>query len=378
MVFHMWRIALKTLVADRGKLLTALIGVVFSIVLVNVQGGLFIGLIRKASLLVENVGADVWVGHKHMHNVDFPQDIPALWLDRVRSAPGVSEAQPYLIGFTNMVLPSGGFESVVVIGADSATLFGSAWNLREGTVAALRSTDGVIVDECDDTKLESPRLGDVREIGGRKTRIVGKSCGITGFLVAPYVFTTYDRAQALLEHNSQMCSYFLVHTRPGADLASVCTAIERAAPELDAMPRADYAWMSISFWMTRTGLGISFGAATLLGLFVGLIMVAQTLYASVLDRLREFGTLKAMGALELQLYSILLIQAVALALVGSLVGLILTYAIQSLFGTPRSPIEIPWWLSQGSCLIVLFICLLASLLPYLRVRRVDPILVLQT
>jgi putative ABC transport system permease protein len=49
----MWKVAFKTLAADRGKLLTALVGVVFSVVLVNVQGGLFLGLIAKASLLID-------------------------------------------------------------------------------------------------------------------------------------------------------------------------------------------------------------------------------------------------------------------------------------------------------------------------------------
>ena len=88
----MWSIALKTLLADRGKLLTALAGVVFSVVLVNVQGGLFIGLIRKASLLVEHGQADIWVGHKQMHNVDFPRDIPQRWVDRIRGVPGVKRA----------------------------------------------------------------------------------------------------------------------------------------------------------------------------------------------------------------------------------------------------------------------------------------------
>ena len=52
----------------------------------------------------------------------------------------------------------------------------------------------------------------------------------------------------------------------------------------------------MEFWLTRTGIGISFGLAALLGLLVGLAVVAQTLYASVTERIKEFGTLKAMGA----------------------------------------------------------------------------------
>ena len=81
----MWPIALKTLIADRGKLVTALIGVIFSIVLVNIQGGFFVGLIRRAGLLVDQGEADIWVGHKHMHNVDFPANVRAVgWIGSAR------------------------------------------------------------------------------------------------------------------------------------------------------------------------------------------------------------------------------------------------------------------------------------------------------
>ena len=116
------------------------------------------------------------------------------------------------------------------------------------------------------------------------------------------------------------------------------------------------------------------GAATLLGLFVGLVMVAQTLYASVLDRLAEFGTLKAIGATERQVFSILFLQVLSMSLAGSLIGLLLVGVIQRIYDTPQAPIVIPWWVSLGSCVLVLLICLAAAMLPYLRIRRVDPMM----
>ena len=206
----MWSIALKTLVSDRGKLLIALVGVVFSTILVNVQGGLFVGLIRRAGLLVDQGEADIWVGHRKMHNVDFPSDIPRRWLHPVRSVRGVLAAEPYLIGFADMVLPSGGYEGVVVVGVQPGRLLGNAWNVVEGSPASLCETDGIIIDQCEDEKLEHPGLGDVRELGGRRARIVGFSREITGFLVAPYVFTTHDRAAAYLHKSPAVSSYFLV------------------------------------------------------------------------------------------------------------------------------------------------------------------------
>ncbi|RIK75042.1 MAG: ABC transporter permease [Planctomycetota bacterium] len=363
--------------SDRGKLLTALVGVVFSVVLLNVQGGLFIGLIRKASLLVDQGGADVWVGHHKMTNVDFPNDVPRRWVQRIRSVDGVQRADPYLVGFSVMTLPDGGFESVLVVGCEPSSLAGSTDRLEGGDPNVLRKADGVVVDLYDSSRLGRPEIGDIREIGRRRARVVDFSTGILGFSVTPYVFTTIDRARDYLDRPADVASYFLVKAQPGVDVEELCQRIQQRLPDAEAFTSEQYARQSVGFWLTRTGLGISFGAATLLGLLVGLVVVAQTLYASVLDRLSEYGALKAIGAAERHIYGIVFSQALMLAAGGGAAGLALVAAIQAGFSTPRAPIAVPWYMSLGSCLLVSAICLLSSALPYLRIRQVDPAMVLQ-
>jgi ABC-type antimicrobial peptide transport system permease subunit len=85
-----------------------------------------------------------------------------------------------------------------------------------------------------------------------------------------------------------------------------------------------------------------------------------------------------MGAGELQVYSILFAQSTTIAFVGALIGLQAVAVIQHSLSSPHVLIIIPWWLSIGSCGLVLAICLFASLLPYLRLRKVDPVMVLQS
>lgn len=372
----MWSIAVKTLISDRGKLLTALVGVSFSVILVNIQGGLFLGMIRKASTLVDHGQADIWVGHRKMINIDFPHDIPRRWIYRIKALPGVARAEPYLVGVTEMTLPSGGYELAVVVGVEESSLLGNTWNIQDGRPSDILKTDGIIVDKLEARKLEYPEIGNLREIGGRRAEVVAQSRGVMGFLVNPYVFTTYNRATQYLKKPSDACSYFLVQVEPGVDPKQVCESIRERIPEVEAYTRDHYSAVSVNYWMTRTGLGISFGAATLLGVLVGLVMVAETLYALVLDRLSEFGALKAMGAKESHIVTILISQAVVMALLGGLLGVWIVGGIQYNFSTPRAPILIPIWLSIGSCLLVLVICLIAVLLPYLRIRRVDPLFVL--
>src|SRR3981081_2326099 len=106
----MWVLAIKAMLADRSKLLTSLLGVAFSVVLVNLQGGLLLGLIQKASLLVDYGQADIWVGHQHMSNVDMGTFIPERWVQRVRAVEGVERAEPYVVMFGQMSMPDGRFE----------------------------------------------------------------------------------------------------------------------------------------------------------------------------------------------------------------------------------------------------------------------------
>ncbi|RMF97960.1 MAG: FtsX-like permease family protein [Planctomycetota bacterium] len=373
----MWSIALKTLISDRGKLLTALVGVVFAVALVNIQGGLFIGLLRKASLLVEHSDADIWVGHYRMHNVDFPHDIPRRWQYRIAGTPGVARAEPYLIGWSNMTLPSGSWEAVVVVGMPPGAKLGRPWNLEAGSSDALLQTDGIIVDAYEMEKIESPELNERREIGGHRAKIAAKTRGVTGFLVAPYVFTTYDRAVEYTGKSPDAASYFLVKVEPGADVIEVRDRIRARIPDAEVLTADEYAWTSIWFWLVRSPIGVGFGAATLLGLVVGTIIIAESLYTLVLDRLSEIGTLKAIGATDVHVNRLVLTQAVLLAWVGASIGLAITAAMQAFLDGPVSPIVIPWWLSMGSCALAVMTCLIASIVPCARIRRVDPLMVLQ-
>lgn len=375
----MWLLAIKAMLADRGKLLTSLLGVAFSVVLVNLQGGLLLGMIQKASLLVDYGQADVWVGHQHMTNVDLGTFIPERWVHRIRGIDGVERAEPYVVSFGQATIPDGRYENVMIVGCEPASLMGNAWVMAEGDPRAVRYPDSILVDVCDLERLGNPHIGDVREINGKRARIVGMTRGIVGFTTNPYVFTTLDRARDrfTLGMPHDVCSYFLVKAKPGVDPKELSRRIRQRVPELDAYDRQTYSWMCMEFWLTRTGIGISFGLAAVLGLLVGLAVVAQTLYASVNERIKEFGTLKAMGADHSCIARFLLAQALATAVLGSVLGLASACVIAGTMSSPRAPVELTYPVAAGSAALVVLVCLISAWLPYWRIRRIDPASVLR-
>jgi putative ABC transport system permease protein len=378
----MWLLAIKAMVADRGRLVISLLAVTFSVVLVNLQCGLLLGLLGKASLLVDFGGADVWVGHRHMQDAETGcAPIPSRWLSRIRSTPGVQRADLYVLTMSSVILPSGRAENVVVVGCDPASLLGQPQVMAAGDPRSLLLPDSVLVDADDREKFGDCRIGDLREINGRRARIVGLTRGMVSFTTRPYVFTTLDRARTQYgaSYPRDRCSYILVKALPGTNVDRLLHELRGRAPELDVHDRRTYGTMSMHYWLTRTGVGISFGLSTVLGLLIGLAVVAQTLYAAVTERVKEYATLKALGADDRQVGRFLVVQALSNAVLGSLLGVLVAVAIAlSPMNTSRAPIELRWWIGCLSVGLITLVCLGAAWLPYWRIRRIDAASVLRS
>lgn len=368
--------AIKTLISDRSKLLTGLVGVVFSLVLVNVQGGLYLGLMSKASLLIDHCDADLWVTHRQVENVDLAREIPEAWGQRLKGLAGISQAQPYIVGKGTASLSNGHMEDVWIIGSDPQTMLGSAWGFVAGSRSDLRRPSAVSFDDVDAPKLGDPRLGDWLEVNGQRTRITARTHGITGFITMPYLFTTYETARQLARIPPGMSSFILVKVAPGYNVAEVRELVRRRVPKAAVYTPREFASISQAYWMKRTGIGISFGAATCLGLLVGLTVVGQSLYAMALNHLTDYATLKALGAEHQVVCRVILIQALAIGGTGSVAGMLIVAIIRACWHSPLAPIEIPLPLAGASVMLIFAICLAASLVPYLRIRKVDPATVL--
>lgn len=366
----------KTLLSNRSKMLTGLGGVVFSLVLVNIQGGLYLGLMKKASLLVDHCEADIWVAHRQVENVDLAREIPLSWRQRIASLEGVSQVEPYIVGKGTASLSNGHMEDVWIIGSDPDSMLGSGWNFVSGSRRSLRRPNGVSFDTVDSEKLGHPKVGDWMEVNQQRTHIVAKTSGITGFITMPYLFSTYETACRLARIPPGACSFILVKLKPGFDRNSVRRAVQARVPDAAVFLPEEFAGISQDYWMKRTGIGVSFGAATMLGLLVGLLVVGQSLYALALDHLEDYATLKALGAEDRQVCRVIVFQSLTIGVLGGGAGILVVSFIRSIWYSALAPVVIPWILTAISVVMVLVLCLVASLIPYLRIRRVDPAVVL--
>jgi putative ABC transport system permease protein len=291
-----WLLAWRNLAHDRSRFVVTLVGIVFAVVLIAMQVGLFLGFSDSTTVIIRHTRADFWIVAKGTQNFEVALPIDERELHIALSVPGVAHAERLLVQFYNWRKPGGGDESVLVVGFDLNTGLAGPWNLVAGKLEDLRRPDAAMVDRLFMGKLGIDGVGATVEINGRRTRVVGLTQGIRSFTTFPWVFCSLRTAQRAAGLGEDRSNYVIGTFAPGADPAQVRAALARALPRTDVYIgealRRPHPGLLDAHHRGR-GLGADLGGAGSAG---RLVIVAQVLYATTMDHLTEFGTLRAMGA----------------------------------------------------------------------------------
>src|SRR5271165_6642747 len=103
-----FKLASRNLFQDRLRFIATIVGIVFSIVLVTIQLGLFLSFERMVTAMVDHASADLWVVPLGTKCFEDPSLLDERDRSRLLSIEGVSDAAPVIIGFTQWAVPSGG------------------------------------------------------------------------------------------------------------------------------------------------------------------------------------------------------------------------------------------------------------------------------
>jgi putative ABC transport system permease protein len=368
-------LAQRNLFHDKVRLTVTLTGIVFSVVLIVVQLGLFIGFTTATSNLIDHSGADLWITSKNVPYVEQGVAFSERKLNQARTIPGVADAQKIIAHWTQWKRHDGGEESVQIVGINVDDPLERPWNLVEGRVEDLKSPDAVILDELYKQKLGVTRVGEVFEIGGYRARVVGFTRGIRSFTTSPYVFTSFKNAQDYTRLREDRTLFILVKVAPGADVQQVRRDLLNRVKDVEVFTTGEFSCMTTFYWMFTTGAGVAVLIAAVLGLVVGFVVVAQTIYATTVDHIREFGTLKAMGAPNSYVYKVIMKQAAIAAVIGYVLGMFVSVFVVHASQKGGAAILMPTPMAIGMFFLTLAMCTGAALVSINKVTRIDPAMV---
>jgi putative ABC transport system permease protein len=208
--------------------------------------------------------------------------------------------------------------------------------------------------------------------------IVGIYKASQTFQTQPILYTRFNRAIAFVPQYRRVLSFVLAKCAPGEDPEVIARRIGQQTG-LQALTRDQFSWLTMTYYLVRTGIPINFGTTVLLGFVVGCAVVGQTFYLFTVENLRQFGTLKAMGMSDRKIIAMILVQAIVVGTVGYCigVGLATLLGIWMQWVRPLMSFFLPWQVLALTGLAVLVIVLLSSLLSIRRVLVLEPAMVFQ-
>lgn len=374
-------VALRMLIGNRAKFLGIVLGVTFAALLIAQQASIFCGLMLLTTSQIRDIqGADIWVMDPNVQFIDDIKPMSEVELYRVRGVKGVEWAVRLYKGLSRGRLANGTFQQIILIGLDDASMVGAPVEMILGKVADLRRPDAIIMDESGFKQLwpdEPLKIGKIFEMNDRRAQIVGICKARHTFQTFPIVYTRYSQATRFAPYERKMMSFILANPQKGISSHEACRRIVSQTGLL-AITRDDFAWKTINYYMIKTGIPINFGITVLLGFIVGTAIAGQTFYLFTIENIKQFGALKAMGAGNLKLLGMIMLQAAVVGLIGYSLGV----GLAALFGhvtrhSPQLAFFMPWQVLVGTGAAVVLISVLASLLSIRRVIFLEPAVVFQ-
>ncbi len=375
LVATMWALARKLLFHDRLRFAVAIAGVSVSVMLVLVQVGLYFGFMDTASSIIDASTADIWVGKAGNDSFEFASPFDERAYYKIASLPGVECADRVLMSFAQLKLWTGGDLGVQVVGIETtpgrAPLL-APWHVVAGDPARLGQAGAIVVDRSEYPKIHIDTVGHTTEISGVRAQVVALTAGIRSFTTSPIVFTDLRTARSFLPGlGADAVTYVLVKVAAGADIEDVQARIN-ALPHMAAYTTAAMSERTRSYWSKRTGVGAGFFTTAVLGVIVGFVVVGQILYSGTLQYIREYGTLKAMGAKNLMVVRVILSQAMISAALGFVVGSGLAFVMRAMMAKANLSVALFPGLFGATAIVTVAMCSFASLLSIVKVLRLDP------
>ena len=373
--------AFQTLIHEKARYAAGVGAVAFSALLIVLQVGLLLGLFEITSVPVDITTADIWVGSQDVKSIDLGTQITAnTHMARLTEKTGlVGQPEYFLANYANVSRQDGGMERCFVLGSsleDGAC--GAATVLTPALRTALTEPNSIVIDQSEMKRMNVTGVGDTLKISGVEVKLVGTVNGIKS-LAAPWVFCSHTTARKLLALflTPDHTTYLLARAESPVRARRIVDELNAQYPDMAAFTSADFSFSCRWYWLTRTKAGLAIGYAALLGLLVGAVITAQTLYAATMASAKEYATLLALGIPRRKIYWLVMEQSFWVGLIGVVFAYPIIRLLAYAAGSAGTRVVLRWEVLSGAALLTVFTALLSGLFALRSVRKIEPMSLLR-
>lgn len=193
-----------------------------------------------------------------------------------------------------------------------------------------------------------------------------------------FMFTPISRARALGNFPTNQVSAFLIDVSSKTDPHTVCGLINNTMYGVRAWTKKDFSRATVSTVLSTSGIAISIGTLIIFAIISGMIIIGLTMYSAAVDRLRDYGTFKAIGADNRYIRKLILFQALFFALIGYGIGIFLLEGFRSGIAKSGVIFDYSFGIKIGFFVITILIALGGAIFAMRRIGKLEPASVFRT
>ena len=319
-------LARRNLFQDKTRLALSIGGVALAVMLILVLKGFLTGMYRQITSYLDRSPGSIVVAQEDVVNLlGATSLLPDGTAQKAESVRGVDEVIPILSQF--IILDMHGKKQPAYMIGYEPDQGGGPWEIIEGREP--RSKREMVFDRVL-AERHNYRIGDQIEVMGRDLTIVGLSNGTNSWMTS-YFFVRKDAAENMLL-SPGATSFLLLTNSEGADPAAVIQRLNKISGT-NALSKEQMAANDLNLFarVFSAPLKLMVGIAFL----VGTMIVGLIIYTATIERQREYGVIKAIGAKNRFLYQIVITQALFASIAGAALGILLAYAAAQWIMTSR-------------------------------------------
>ncbi len=355
-------LAWKFIKFDRAKSFGIITAIVISVFLIGQQLSLLFFLMGLMGNLVNNAPIEkdeIWIIESQSKNVNSINMIDQRSVQEIASLPGISRTIPVILAPAQATFLDGKTAAITLVGTPAPEFLMGPIQSRidSGSIKDLMQPYSVSAEYFNARSWETDLyLNKPIEINGKsaKVSVITKNAQAFG---ASFMYSNLENARFFGNFPTNKVSLIIGKLNAQGDKETVINMINNNFPKIRAWDANKLKSSTVKEILISSNMGMSFGTLVVFAMISGFFIIGLTLYSSALDRIKDYGTLKAIGAKNKFVNRLIIAQAFLYATIGYVLAMLLIYGFK--FGVEKSGLNIN--VSLPFALFLLFVTMLISI-----------------
>ena len=370
-------LALLNLLHERTRLIVAIAGVAFAVLLIFMNLGFQGALLASTVTFYEQIDADIFLTSPESLEISSTKAFPRTRLAQIAGVEGIERVMPLYTEYLLWRNPDTRISrAMFVFGINPQDpVFAMPELQTQTTQQVLETPDTVLIDRLSREEFGPQTVGLETEAGRRRVTIGGQYTLGGGFAAdGTLIMSDQNFVRFFSPRPFSQINLGLIQVQPGANVGAIAHTLRQLLPaDVRVMTRREMINNDLQFWLQNTAIGFIFTLGVIVSFIVGTVIVYQILYTDIRDHMKEYATIKAMGYSGRFLFGVVLQEAIILAIAGFFPGWVVAVGLYRL---TRAATNLPMIMTPTRMILVftltVIMCSLSGLISVRRAVTADP------